>query len=118
MTQAPHRTPPEHAGSIMEPPQMLTRRLAAAGFGAHDLLGPGLAEVEVQSAAVPPGEGRGGARYAGRGRARVARAGHDARGDRPGQSVKVGSAPCTTGARPLGSSQSSCRPSAVRSSRL
>ena len=35
MTQAPHRTPPEHAGSMMEPAQMLTRRLAAAGFGAH-----------------------------------------------------------------------------------
>ena len=32
------------------------------------------------------------------------------------QSVNVGSAPCTRGARPLGSSQSSCRPSAVRSS--
>ena len=35
MTQAPHRTPPEQAGSMMEPAQMLTRRLAAAGFGAH-----------------------------------------------------------------------------------
>lgn len=32
------------------------------------------------------------------------------------KSVKVGSAPCGRGARPLGSSQSSCRPSAVRSS--
>ena len=28
MTQAPHRTPPEDAGSMMEPAQMLTRRLA------------------------------------------------------------------------------------------
>ena len=35
MTQAPHRTPPEHAGSCIEPAQMLTRRLAATGFGAH-----------------------------------------------------------------------------------
>ena len=32
------------------------------------------------------------------------------------QSLNVGSAPCVRGARPLGSSQSSCRPSAVRSS--
>ncbi len=32
------------------------------------------------------------------------------------QLVNVGSAPCSRGARPLGSSQSSCRPSAVRSS--
>ena len=35
MTPAPHRTPPERAGSRIEPAQMLTRRLAAAGFGAH-----------------------------------------------------------------------------------
>ena len=35
MTQAPHRTPPGDAGSMMEPAQMLTRRLAAAGFGVH-----------------------------------------------------------------------------------
>ena len=35
MTQAPHRTPPEDAGSMMEPAQMLTRRLAAAGLGVH-----------------------------------------------------------------------------------
>ncbi len=35
MTQAPHRTPPEHADSMMEPAQMLTRRLAAAGLGVH-----------------------------------------------------------------------------------
>jgi len=35
MTQAPHGTLLGWAGSLMEPAQMITRRLAAAGFGVH-----------------------------------------------------------------------------------